>query len=57
VLYLCVAELRLTSYKIKIFGGAHNCFYGVFMPPPAVDSASNRNEYQEHFLGEKAARA
>jgi hypothetical protein len=24
---------------------------------PAVDSASNRNEYQEHFLGVKAAGA
>ena len=24
---------------------------------PAVDSASNRNEYQEHFLGLKAAGA
>ena len=24
---------------------------------PGVDSASNRNEYQEHFLGEKAAGA
>jgi len=27
-------------------------FYG-----PGVDSASNRNEYQEHFLGVKAAGA
>ena len=24
---------------------------------PGVDSASNRNEYQEYFLGEKAAGA
>jgi hypothetical protein len=24
---------------------------------PGVDSASNRNEYHEHFLGEKAAGA
>ena len=24
---------------------------------PGVDSASNRNEYQEHFLGVKAAGA
>ena len=24
---------------------------------PGVDSASNRNEYQEHFLGVKAADA
>ena len=24
---------------------------------PGVDSASNRNEYQEHFLGVKAASA
>ena len=24
---------------------------------PGVDSASNRNEYQEYFLGVKAARA
>jgi len=26
-------------------------------PSPGVDSASNRNEYQEHFLGVKAAGA
>ena len=31
----------------------------VFRPPygPGVDSASNRNEYQEYFLGVKAAGA
>jgi hypothetical protein len=28
------------------------CYYG-----PGIDSASNRNEYQEHFLGVKAAGA
>ena len=33
---------------IKSFGS----HYG-----PGVDSASNRNEYQEHFLGVKAAGA
>jgi len=32
------------SYTVGIYG-------------PVVDSASNRNEYQEHFLGVKAAGA
>jgi hypothetical protein len=35
------------EYLIDIILLAH---YG-----PVVDSASNRNEYQEHFLGAKAA--
>jgi hypothetical protein len=30
---------------------------GLFMYGPGVDSASNRNEYQEYFLGVKAAGA
>jgi hypothetical protein len=28
---------------------------GIFYYGPGVDSASNRNEYQEYFLGVKAA--
>jgi hypothetical protein len=31
MLYLCIVELRVTSYKIKIFGDAHICFYGEFV--------------------------
>jgi hypothetical protein len=31
-------------------------FIGIILPP-GVDSASNRNEYQEYFLGVKAAGA
>ena len=34
--------------EIKFFRSHHD---------PVVDSASNRNEYQEHFLGVKAAGA
>jgi hypothetical protein len=33
-------------------------FIGIMLPAahgPGVDSASNRNEYQEYFLGVKAA--
>jgi len=30
---------------------------GIFHYGPRFDSASNRNEYQEHFLGVKAAGA
>ena len=43
-----VAVVSLYSIDIKSFRSN----YG-----PGVDTASNRNEYQEHFLGIKAAGA
>jgi hypothetical protein len=50
-----VKILYYSSWKKKsssIFYVVHKCNYG-----PGVDSASNRNEYQEYFLGVKAAGA
>jgi hypothetical protein len=48
-----------------VAGSIPDCVIGIFQwhnPSgrtygPGVDSASNRNEYQEHFLGVKAADA
>jgi len=48
--------VKVLCYKSKAAGlipaGVNGVFHG-----PGVDSASNRNEYQEHFLGVKAAGA
>jgi hypothetical protein len=43
--------------KKKIFYNTYRLYF--FRSPygPRVDSASNRNEYQEYFLGVKAAGA
>jgi len=46
----CCATNRKVSGSIP--AGVIRIFHG-----PGVDSASNRNEYQEHFLGIKAAGA
>ena len=43
---MLVRSQLLSFFGIKSF----RSHYG-----PGVDSASNRNEYQEHFLGVKAA--
>ena len=43
---------QLVSLKFFIDIKSFRSYYG-----PGVDSASNRNEYQEHFLGVKAAGA
>jgi hypothetical protein len=57
---LCYATIDYT-HATRIFGP--NVFRGFlhlsFQPHygPGVDSASNRNEYQEYFLGVKAAGA
>ena len=44
--------MSLVRFKMKFFIDikSFRSHYG-----PGVDSASNRNEYQEHFLGVKAA--
>ena len=43
---------QLVSLEFLIDIKSFRSHYG-----PGVDSASNRNEYQEHFLGVKAADA
>ena len=43
---------KLVSLEFFIDIKSFRSHYG-----PGVDSASNRNEYQEHFLGVKAAGA
>ena len=49
----CCATNRKVAGSIPAsLSGSFRSHYG-----PGVDSASNRNEYQEHFLGVKAAGA
>ena len=43
--YSCSAH---RSAAVQVLGWVHTCNYS-----PGVDSASNRNEYQEYFLGGK----
>jgi len=51
--------------KSEVAGSIPTCVSGFFIDiksfrshyEPGVDSASNKNEYQEHFLGVKAAGA
>jgi hypothetical protein len=55
--------LRCCATNRKVAGSIAGGVIGVFIDTksfrshygPGVDSASNRNEYQEHFLGVKAA--
>jgi len=47
---LCYKPVSVNGFFIDI--KSFRSHYG-----PGVDSASNRNEYQEHFLGVKAVRA
>jgi len=47
-----VVRSQLVSLEFFIDIKSFRSHYG-----PGVDSASNRNEYQEHFLGVKAAGA
>jgi hypothetical protein len=57
--------LRYCATNRKVAGSIADGVIGIFHwhnPPDrtmalGVDSASNRNEYQEHFLGVKAAGA
>jgi len=57
--------LRCCATNRKVAGSIPAGVSGVFIDiksfrshyGPGVDSASNRNEYQEHFLGVKAAGA
>jgi len=49
--YLYITS-QLVSLEFSIDIKSFRSHYG-----PGVDSASNRNEYQEHFLGVKAAGA
>ena len=57
--------LRCCAANWKVVGSIPACVNGFFVDiksfrshyGPGVDSASNRNEYQEHFLGLKAAGA
>ena len=54
----CCATNKKVAGSISVVGGlfidmkSFRSHYG-----PGVDSASNRNEYQEYFLGVKAAGA
>jgi hypothetical protein len=43
-------------YKLKVAGSLPDGVAEIFQHP-GVDSASNRNKYQEYFLGIKAADA
>jgi len=52
VLGRSLVRSQLVSLEFFIDIKSFRSHYG-----PAVDSASNRNEYQEHFLGVKAAGA
>ena len=50
--------LRYCATNRKVAGSIPDGVIGIGVRPnfdPGVDSASNRNEYQEHFLGVKAA--
>ena len=57
--------LRCCTTNLKVAGSTPDGVNGIFIDikslrshyGPGVDSASNRNEYQEHFLGVKAAGA
>ena len=57
--------LRFCATNRKVAGSIPAGVIGIFVDlkslrshyGPGVDSASNRNEYQEHFLGVKAAGA
>ena len=57
--------LRCCATNQKVAGSIPACVSGFFIDiksfrsryGPGVDSASNRNEYQEYFLGVKAAGA
>ena len=57
--------LRCRATNRKAAGSIPDGVIGIFIDiksfrshyGPGVDSASNRNEYQEHFLGIKAASA
>jgi len=64
--HLWVAQwLRCCATNRKVAGSIRGCVSGFFMDikffrshyGPGVDSVSNRNEYQEYFLGVKAAGA
>ena len=56
--------LRCCATNRKVAGSIPDCVIGFFIDinsfrsyyGPGVDSASNRNEYQEHFLGGKGGR-
>ena len=56
--------LRCCATNRKVAGSIPACVSGFFIDiksfrshyGPGVDSASNRNEYQEHFLGVKCGR-
>ena len=43
------------ALRYKLEGSIPDGVFGIIHYGPAVDSASNRNEYQEYFLGVKAA--
>ena len=47
----------LYSTSRKVAGSISDGVIGIFHYSPGVDSVSNRNEYQEYFLGVKAAGA
>ena len=47
-----LVRFHMVSLEFSIDIKSFRSHYG-----PGVDSASNRNEYQEHFLGVKAAGA
>jgi hypothetical protein len=52
--------LRHCATNWKAAGSIHDVVIDIILPAalwPCVDSASNRNEYQEYFLGIKAAGA
>ena len=57
--------LRCCATNRKVAGSIPGCVSGFFFDikffrshyVPGVDTASNRNEYQEYFLGVKAAGA
>jgi hypothetical protein len=49
--------LRHCATNRKVAGSIPDGVTGIFQYGPGVDSASNRNDYHENFLGAKAAGA
>jgi hypothetical protein len=54
--YAGVQLVEALRYKPKSRGFLPNGAIGIFHYYPGVDSASERNEYQEYFLGDKGGR-
>jgi hypothetical protein len=65
IIIIIIIIITIIATKRKVAGSTPASISGFFIDiksfrshyGPGVDSASNRNEYQEHYLGVKAAGA